>query len=419
MYNALITLIATTCYLIIRNYNSQFKYFGWIINSLLLILSVYLFSSVVILRIQTPEIWDFSAFYLYGKVAAGGFNFYIPENFHTVFNQAKMPIPELNDFIEEVVSVGFPYPPPTILYFLPLGYLSYENALVCWTIFNLLFVFGSIYLIYKMFLSADKLNGLMIVLILFLISAQVRSTVSFSQTNFILLFLLLLMKKYYNHGFAGIFLTFGIFTKPYMLIFGIFFLSTRNWKAIYYFIMSSILLSFLTVLIIGKETFISYFFNNATQRMPKWQFSEPINQSLHAVLLRANLISLNNPFLYILIAVLLLGFILLLIWHLQKKKNNEFILPLLLLIGLLIYPGTLGYYGVLLLFVTFQFFQREQPLEINSYLLIPVIGLYNFLNIFSVFTCICFLLLIVIYKSFRPQKDSISLINFNHSRPND
>jgi hypothetical protein len=399
MYNVVFTMIACLCYLILKSDKQKLKLCTWIIYSLLLIISVYLFSSVVILRIQTPEIWDFSAFYLYGKVAAGGYNFYKPENFHVVFNAINMPFTDFFGFIEEVVDVGFPYPPQTMLYFLPLGFLSYDNALICWTLFNLLFVIGSIYLIYTLFLLPDKLNGLMLVLILFLVSAQVRSTVSFSQTNFILLFFLLLMKKYSNRGFVGIILAFAIFTKPYMLIFGLFFLLIRNWKAIYYFTFSSAFLTGLTIIIIGKETFLGYFTNNATQRMPKWQFSEPINQSLHAVLLRANLISLDKPLTYLFIAMALFAVVLALVVYLLKKKNYDFIWALLLLIGLLIYPGTLSYYGTLLLFITFQFFHKEQPLALHSYLIIPVIGLFNYLNIASVFASICFLLIIVIYQS--------------------
>ena len=214
-----------------------------------------IFIGSAIYRISHPQVYDFTAFYLYGKVAASGYDFYLPENLHIVFNTLHLPLLDYRGFTEEIVNVGFLYPPPTILLFTPLGFLSYNTALICWTIFNLFFALGCIYLIYDLFFKAYKLNGLMLVAILFFLFSPVRSTVSFSQTNFILLFLLLLMKKYSDRKFAGILLALALFTKPYMIIFGLIFILRKQWKTLIYFIMSSFILVGLTVLLFGKRTF--------------------------------------------------------------------------------------------------------------------------------------------------------------------
>lgn len=105
-----------------------------------------------IYRSFTPVAYDYTCFYLYGKVASEGYNFYSPEIFHNVFNSLNLQYLVGGGFSEEIFHVGFPYPPPTILYFAPLGFLSFKSALMVWTIFNLLFVFGCIYLTIKCFL---------------------------------------------------------------------------------------------------------------------------------------------------------------------------------------------------------------------------------------------------------------------------
>jgi hypothetical protein len=395
-----LAMVACLCYYFLRSNRTYFKSLIWSIYSIILLAALYFFVVLVIYRIQTPEIWDFTAFYLYGKVAAGGYNFYQPENFHIVFESANLPFTHFGALVEEVVNVGFPYPPPTILYFMPLGFLSYYDALTAWTIFNLLFVIGTIYLIYSMFFKYDKLNGLMLVTILYLISSQVRSTISCSQTNLILLFLLLLMKNYSSKSYAGIFLALAFLTKPYMLIFGLYFVITHNWKAIAHFLASSFILVGLTAIIFGKETLLSYFYSNSTQRLPKWVYSEQINQSLHAVLLRANLISIDKPYVYVSIALGILSITLILLVYLNRRKQNSNIWFILLLTGLLIYPGTLSYYGALLLFVIFQIINLKEPLNLNKYSIIAIIGLFYYLNSVSVFFAICFLMIVVLIISF-------------------
>jgi hypothetical protein len=395
-------MITCMFYFKIKNAKITYKLLIWIIYYVLFTFALFFFISPFIERIQTPVIWDYTAFYLYGKIAAEGHNFYSPENFHVAVNAAHLPIPYNESFVEEVLNVGFVYPPPTIFYFIPLGFLPYKIGLIYWTIFITMFAFGSIYLIYSMFFKAERLNGLMLIIILFCISSHVRSTILCTQTNFILLFLLLLMRKYSGYNVAGLFLALAFFTKPYMLIFGLFFLLTGKWKAIAYFIISSLLISATTVLVTGKDTFLSYFTNNATPRLPQWAFSQSVNESLYAVLLRASLISIDKPYVYLIIAALILSIMIVFLIYLIKSKQYDAIWIVLLLVGLIIYPATLSHYGVLLLFVIFQFFNNNgQPLSLNMYMNIPVIGLFYLLSTVSVFFAMCFLLTIVIIISFR------------------
>jgi Glycosyltransferase family 87 len=397
-----LAIAACGCFYLLKGEKTKMKTLIWSAYGVLFLVAAYLFLSSVIYNYRHPHIWDFSAFYLYGKVAAGGYNYYVPENFHLVFNSLHLPFSDTGAFVEEVVNVGFPYPPPTMLYFAPLGFLSYSTALTLWTVFILLFLGGSICLTYSLFFKEYKLNGLILVATLFFLFLPVRETIVFSQTNFLLLFYLLLIKKYANTKYAGIVLALAIFTKPYMIVFIMFFILRKNWKAILYFAVSCAAFVGITAALFGTAPFMSYIFNNAANRLPAWVFAESINQSLHAVLLRAHLISVEKPLVFACIAGgLLLGTLIYLLF-LVKRKLYDFILPVLLLIGLILYPGTLSYYGVLLLFIMFQFFDEKKQLGFSPYISIALAGVVYCLICYSVFASFCFLLGVLMVKSVMP-----------------
>ena len=369
----------------------------------LFLTAVSFFIYRVIIVIRDPYIYDFTAFFLWGKTAAQGYDFYLPQNLQLVFHSLQLPPGHYDVFSEEIVDVGFLYPPPTILYFAPLGFLSYKTAVICWGIFNALFAVGCIYLVYDLFLKRYKMTGLMLVAVLFVFFKPVLQTVSFLQTNFIVLFYLLLVRKYQDKKIAGLFLALALFTKPYMAILLVFFVVRKKWQTIVYFLVSSIILIGITILLFGVAPFKSYIFNSPTLRIPDWVYSEPVNQSLHAVLIRLGLISAGKSFLYVQIVlfVVLLSFFYMV--YLMRRESHGLLLGYLLAIGLLLYPGTLMYYGVLLLFIIFQFFDQRTQLAIdNVYLATGIVAICSYLSAVSAFFAICFILLVIVIISIKP-----------------
>ena len=393
-------IIACLCFFLLRRKNEKnLSAIIWTVYIVLFLSAIYFFFYRVVNVINDTPVYDFTAFYLWGKTAAKGLDFYLPANLQIVFNSLELPPADYKIFTEEIVNVGFLYPPPTILYFAPLGFLSYKAAVICWAVLNVFFAFGGIYLIYDLFFRKDKLNGLILVSILFIFLKPVLDTVSFLQTNFIVLFYLLLVRKYQDKRIAGVFVALAMFTKPYMAILILFFIIKRKWGTISYFLFSAIIITGVTFLFFGLAPFKSYIFNSPTHRIPLWVFSEGINQSLHAVLLRSNFISVNESFTYVAIA---LGIALLstrYLFLLMRRALDDYILVFLLLIGLLIYPGTLSYYGVLLLFVIFQFFEEEGQLGFNGYVTTGIVAIFYYLSTFSTFLSMCFLLSMVLFKS--------------------
>jgi hypothetical protein len=391
-------LIACVCFFLMRK-RKELPNVIWAGYLVLFSVAVVYFVYRFVFIINNPHVYDFTAFFLWGKTAAKGLDFYLPENLQTVFSSLELPPADYKAFTEEIVNVGFLYPPPTILYFAPLGFLSYKAAIICWAVLNAFFAFGSIYLIYDLFFRKNKVNGLMLVTILFIFLRPVLETVYFLQTNFIVLFHLLLMRKYIDKKIAGLFLALAMFTKPYMAILIVFFIIRRRWGTIVYFAISAVAVCSVVLLFFGLAPFKSYLFNNPTYRMPLWVFSQDINQSLHAVLIRLNLIAVEKSFVYVAIsgavALLSLWYVLLM----AKRGLYDYVLAFLLLIALFIYPGTLSYYGVLLLFIIFQFFDEDNQLGFNAYMCMAIVTVFYVLSMFSTFLCICFLLLIVLLKS--------------------
>jgi len=392
-------VIVCLCYYLLKDKKFNLRNILWLIYLVVFFAAAYLFISKVIYRSHHPAVWDFTSIYLFGKVAATGHNFYSPEDYRIVFNSLHLPFTDYQRLVEEVVEVGCPYPPPTILYFAPLGHLPYNSALLVWTIINFIVALACIYLIYDQFFKSDKLNGLLLVASLFFFFIQAKSTVLYSQTNFILLLYLLLMKKYSDRGAAGVFLALAMFTKPYVIIIGLFFLLTKNWKAVIYFVLSSAILCGITLALFGKEQFYSYVFDNPSQRMPSELFYQDINQSLHSVLLRSGLLTLGKSSLYMYIVMGILVLTGLYLAFLVKRKLYDYIVPVLLLVGLLLYPGTLAYYAVHLFFIFFQFFDEKKQLGFKPYLTVPIIGIVYVLCADPFFAAIIFLIGLLVVKS--------------------
>src|SRR6185437_4805930 len=86
-------------------------------------------------NVADPPRWDVQAFWLFGKVAVVGDDFYRPESFHAVADSLRAagePVSTAGDFNRELLDVGFPYPPMTMLLFAPLGLLGLHAAALLW-----------------------------------------------------------------------------------------------------------------------------------------------------------------------------------------------------------------------------------------------------------------------------------------------
>jgi hypothetical protein len=393
--------IAFACflfYILKPKNNFRYKKIFKFLFLILLGVAVYKVLFQFIEEINQPNIWDFGSFYLFGKVASLGMNYYNPDNFHIVYNQIAHSLPEISDaFVSSLLNVGFLYPPPTILYFAPLGLLTFKSAVIVWSVILLIMAILCFYSVWHIFLKNFGQNGLILAGILFFSFPSTIGTIQYLQTNFFLLFYLLMMYRFQEKKYSGIFLAIAVFTKPYMIIFSLYFLLRKKWGSILYAIYTGIILSGVTFLIFGKDVFINYFLNGPTNRIPEWVYSEEINQSLSAVLIRHGLLGHFSNYTFVVLIVLAIA--LMFLFYLLKKRLYDFMWSFLLIVALLVYPGTLSYYGTLLVFIITQFFSSYSQLRLSPLYAIICATICFSLASFSVFGCILFLLGLLIFKA--------------------
>jgi hypothetical protein len=367
------------------------------------IIALLIFSFTLVERFANQEVFDFTAFYLYGKAAVLGHNIYDSEQLQTVFSNLT-DLPPLNyiEFREEIVNTGAMYPPFSLLLYGPFGTLSYVVAEKSWMLFTWLFIPLCIHQIRRIWFREAGAEGLMLVATLVMLLGASRQTAHFLQTNFITLYLLLLMKRFEDRPLAGFFLALGMLVKPYMALLGLVFIFRKQWITMAVAAITAAAYSLITLAIWGKGLFVSYLFDNPSKRLPDWVFKEPINQSLNGVLLRWKIISpgSNQTYTILVFMILLLTFFML--YWLGRRKMGSWHWTFVLLTALLIYPGTLSYYGVVLLFVLFFMFV-DTPLSNASGLFKAVIaGALFWLATVSLFAAILILLSLALFLCLSP-----------------
>lgn len=400
----LFVTVALFCYQILRDNNYKFTSLPWMIFLGLFVIVLYRFFIHLKLSYYQHTEWDFTAFYLFGKVAASGLNVYDPESFRQIFHSISLPMTVSTDFMNEIVNVGFWYPPISAILFYPLGFMSYQTAYIVWMLVNFLFFGTSIYLIFTRLFCTRRLENLVLILFLFLISTPVKSTIFFSQSNFILLFLLLLMYLNKKKTLGGIALALAVMVKPFMAVFLIYFLLQKDKRVIWSFIISLASLFAITLLILDVESVISFVVNSPAKRLPSYVLTESINQSLLAFLLRNDILaveSFKTSYLYIGTIGILIAASTIISFFLVRKKINHEVWIILLSMAFLIYPATLSHYSMLLLFPIFLFIINSM-VRLKTYQSFAYIAIFFIIFSYSAFISIAFIyftyLTIGIYK---------------------
>jgi hypothetical protein len=299
-------------------------------------------------RIRIMPQWDFRVFWAYGHLMAKGQNVYETSSYNSLYQEFT---PD-RDFIESVMNVGATYPPPTMFLFRPLGCCEVRSAYVYWYVFLILCVVASAELLRRIFLPGSGIWGLALVLLLVFSLHGTWDTIRFGQTNFLALILLLLYWRDRQKPWAGLWIALGIVVKLYFGVLLLDALIFRRWRVLLWSIGSGVALAAASLLLLGPSTFASYFILRPTSRIPGWVYVEWMNQSLLGTLLRLTHASIEggalakNP-LFLALAFLLTGITAWLVYRLGP--SSEWGLSLWILLALIVYPGTLAHYSVMLL----------------------------------------------------------------------
>jgi hypothetical protein len=352
--------------------------------------------------------WDFLAFYLFGKVGISGSDFYNPENMANIFASISIPIEVSAEFLKEILQVGFYYPPVSMILFAPISYLDIETANVVWNTFVLSFLIFDIILIMRIFRtnSLDVLHILALV-VLTLVFPATNSVISFNQTNFILLFFVLLIYENPDKWTSGLFLALAVVIKPIALIWGLYYLVNKKWMPLITLCICGILLIMISGLVFGFNNYISFFISPPTLRIPEFVYTETINQSLYSSFLRYSLktdndtLIANVKYIVFILSVALMAVTAIISYYLHKE-NRRFSFLIFIPLSLIIYPGSLSHYAVLLLPLFFIFISSKGQAG-----LLIVFFLILLLMFSSLLTSIILLVIIILYSFNR-----LTFINF-------
>jgi hypothetical protein len=324
-------------------------------------------ASVMYGNIVDPPVWDFLTFWLNGQVAVRGLDFYEPASYQDI----SLPISPGDAFTSEILEVGFWYPPPSMFIFLPLGFFDIKTAMIMWYIAHLIVLALDIVLLWKIFLGRTGLLGIVFVLGLVVVLGSTLSTLRFGQTSFLALLMLLLFWRDREYKYGGMWLIFGAFVKPFLLLIFIHSILRRQWRVLLSAASTLIVISMLTIGIFGTEVFYSYFENNPTARLPSFVYTEMVNQSLLATILRITNYTFNgrSPLthpLYIVLTLILTGITCSITFSL-KADQKGWTLALLLLLSLVIYPSSGVLYSFLLIIPILLLWVNREEIPIGVF----------------------------------------------------
>lgn len=363
-----------------KNYEKQI---GQLMAGFTLYVTIHFLYNLV-LSYSIIQEWDFLCFYLFGKVGISSPDFYNPELFQQVFNNLQLQSLSGGDFVSEIVNVGFWYPPPTMLLFLPLGLFDLQTGHFIWQTIIILFLIVDIILLLKFYFvplykTYKDIRILFPLLLLIILFPFITVIINLSQTISIFLFFLLLLIHYINSWKAGVFLAILVVIKPLGAIFILYFLFFRKWKIVAASTVTGLILLMTTGIIFGFDVFFNYFNSLPTDRIPDFVYFE--YSSLFSGLKKLSqyapqylTVSVYKT-LYYLISLVLIVITLYASRKLSRTSNTMAFL-IFIPFALIIYPATLFHYDLILLPVFLSIFYQA-PLKNNILKLGLLFGMYG------------------------------------------
>lgn len=345
--------------------------------------------------------WDYLCFYIFGNVGISTSDFYNPVIFSKFYEELHLQSITNSLFIQEIVEVGFWYPPPSMFLFLPLGLFDLKTGHIVWQTMITSFFLIDIFLLLRWYSdqTIKKENGIteFPILLIILLFPNILASFFYSQIISIFLFFLILTIKNINNWKSGIYLTILVFIKPLAAIFMLYYLLFKKWKVIASAAIAFTIILILTTLLFGYDPLLNYIVSPPTDRIPDYIYFEA--SSLLGVLRNLHLnflseLSINGiKMLYYLLSICLI----ILAFYASKqlsKVSTPMAFMIFIPLALMVYPVTYFNYCTLLLpVVIYIFYQvpfRNYSLKLVLVFCLYVIGHYHLfllnLTIFGILT---------------------------------
>jgi len=271
------------------------------------------------------------------------------------------------------------HPPFTILLFSPFILFPYGFAEKIWTFLSIIFLIGSLYLIFK--INKEKMFsglGLIICSVIFTFYFPIKFTLGMGQINFLILFLVTLSIYFLNKNknyYAGVFLSLSIMIKFFPLLFLPYLIILKKWKILFSFIIVSVMIILFTLIVINPDINI-YFYKNVLPTLFGGWKTDYYNQSLSGFLGRQMENGFAREFLRIFISLILVAvpFLVILKNNVKKTTIVNLSFSLLITLTLLINNFSWQHHFVWLLFpfITIFYFIKNKKLDWSYYFVLGV-----------------------------------------------
>jgi hypothetical protein len=236
--------------------------------------------------------------------------------------------------------------------FLPLGWFNLRPAAMLWQLFHLLVLMADAWLLWRVFMHSMGKPGLLLAFALLLLMFATELNFSYAQTNGLLLLFVLLFWRDHAQPHAGVWLALAVVVKPIAAVLGLVLLSHRHGRALLMAAGVLLIVSLAAAVVFGPNAFTQFITNGPTTRQPNWVYSEQVNQSLLAFILRTQggPPTTGSPIMqpvFLVLSALMSLLSAWLIWRLPRTQG-AWAIAIALSLGLLIYPATLNHYSMLL-----------------------------------------------------------------------
>lgn len=342
--------ITLSYYSYLNIHNERFRQISrGILIGLFAILFLLLISQTI-LGAKSNEEFDFMCFYMQGQLGVHHLNFYDPHSFSILLENINYHFTFSRVFKSEILDVGLLSPPITMLFFAPLASIDYHTSKVILAVFTFTFIIANTILANVVFVKKGRsVYSFFFIFIIITLVPGTQSTIGFNQTNFFLLFFLILTIHKINKPISGFYLALSLIIKPISGILILFFIVQKKWKQVAYFVATGAGLLLITGLIWGFQNIFGFIQSPPTLRLPQQLYIQHINQSLIGVLNRNLEIygiapKITNVFYYGSAIILLVGTC---ISSIRLNKVNSYLafFPFILFM-LIVYPSSLTHYMV-------------------------------------------------------------------------
>lgn len=294
--------------------------------------------------------WDFLCFYLYGRVAVLAHDVYDPATFYRL-GRGLSADPE---WVREILRVGFPYPPDSIIVPYFLGFFATPRAaLVPWYAV-LLAGFIACIALARNYVAGPWLPATLATFAFVAIWGPTIETLQFAQTIFLVAAFVFAYARERSDWRAGIWLALAVVVKPFVLVLVLVPLIRRQWQTLAAFAGTLLAALALADGLLGRRNVIAYFTDNPVGRYPAVAYLDDVNISPFSALLRARHVRpthvvLAHETVFLLCA---LGFVLatvLSIAYARSRERDDYALALAICCALIVFPQTLNFYAFVLL----------------------------------------------------------------------